>query len=85
MGLLGRLIVAGGAAMVIAIAAKPYEGKIRPYVEKMRKVRVEMPRTDVELGPSEGGTQKGRIRSDKKRDNITEGDRSELEAVLNRL
>ncbi len=87
---LSRILVIAGAALVVAIAVKPYQGKIRPYLNGVQKIRFELPSKQVELTPvisggrGEPAAEKSQALKKKKSD-ISEGDRSELEAILNRL
>ena len=86
-GLFSRVCVALFAAMVVGIAAKPYERKVMPMIEKVRSqtlssVNFELPRRErtelPAIKPKPTGAKPAR-------DKLTESDKLELERVLDKL
>lgn len=91
-GVIARLGVMVVAAMVVAIAAKPYENDLRPYLEKMKEkglksVNLEAPQKKRvnELDPPVILEQASPSKRRKGSDDVTEKDRNELEEVLDKL
>ena len=93
-GLFPRVIVAAVAAMVISLALKPYQGKIAPYVNKIRESGI----AKVSLDPSTSDkrvlkrAQEPGVRADsdlvpasKPKDKLTETDKTQLKSVLDKL
>jgi hypothetical protein len=86
-GLISRLAVATVAAMVVAIAAKPYEKKVLPVVESLKAKGSSFISRD--LPRRERGESVPKLvtpaKSTKEMDKITKEDKSKLESVLDKL
>jgi len=95
-GLFSRFLVALFAAMIVAMAAKPYEKKFAPMLEKAKKMdfrEIELPRRKFteqatapilpSASPKSEAPKKALI--EKPKDKLTDTDKKQLNAVLDHL
>jgi hypothetical protein len=87
-GLFSRIVVAAFAAMVVAIAAKPFEKKIGPLVQRIRtealsEVNLNLPRRST--GEQLPAPIVSKEQANAKPDALSDKDKKKLNAVLDDL
>lgn len=82
--------MAAGAAMVVSLALKPYQGKIAPYVKKIKEssianVSFDRATSDKHSAAADSHQTEEVEHKDKPKDKLTEKDKTQLKNVLEKL